>query len=146
MADYTAVLLPGLTFTSQASDTISGGDPLEVSGSGTVARCAGAASAKFAGVAAHDAISGAKVTVIAARPVFDGTADGAITAGDQLVASNVAGRQVKTLDAAATDFAEVYDDADAEAAVNAAVNGARAVIGLALTSAGDNATVRWQLR
>ena len=146
MADYTPVILPGMTWTSQAAGAITGGDPLEVASTGTVQRCAGEASPAYVGVAADDATAGHTVTVISVRPVHEGAADGAITAGDQLVASATAGRQVKAAGAAATTFAGTYSAADVKAQVDAAVAAARAVIGVALTTASDGMTVRWQQR
>jgi hypothetical protein len=131
MPDYTAVFLPGLTMTSQAAGTITGGDPVEVAGSGTVQKVAGVNSQKCVGVAAQDAVSGAKVTIIVDRVVHEGLADGVVTAGDQVVASAVAGRQVKSLPALGGPPGQ------------ADVNAARAIVGLALTTAGDGATVRW---
>jgi len=63
MADYAPIFSGNqLPFTSTASATITGGELVEVSGSGTVAPAA-ADSAAAVGVAAHDAASGARVTV-----------------------------------------------------------------------------------
>lgn len=63
MADYTPVFADGVKpFTSTASATITGGVIVEASSTGAVAT-AGVGSVKFVGVAAHDAASGAKVTV-----------------------------------------------------------------------------------
>lgn len=63
MADYSPVFSGGaVPFTSTTSGTVTGGTLLAVSGSGTVAT-AGALSAIVVGVAAHDAASGAKVTI-----------------------------------------------------------------------------------
>jgi hypothetical protein len=76
--DYTPVFLPGTKFTMQASGTIAGGDLLVVSGSGTVAKAAALAGLNYVGVAGHDAVSGAKVTVIAAKAVHESVADGGI--------------------------------------------------------------------
>lgn len=135
MPDYTALFLPGLTITLQAAAAITGGDPLEVAGNGTVQKCtagpSGLGSAAYVGVAAHDAITGQKITLIAANPVHEGLADGVINAGTQVMASSVAGRQVKA--APATSGSPVTAD----------VNAARAVIGVALTTAGDGNAVRW---
>lgn len=140
MADYAPVFLPGLTMTSQASATIAGGDPVEVSGSGTVRKCtafaphggnASLGSAACIGVAANDATAGAKVTVIVDRVVHEGAADLAITAGDQLMASTLVGKQVKKVpDTTGTPIQQDVDQA-------------RVVIGIALTTAVDGATVRW---
>lgn len=146
MPDYTPVFMPGMTFTSVAATPVTGGDPLEVAGPGTVRRCTTPAAPAYVGIAAEDAIATATVTVFAARPVYDGPADGTITAGQQVVVSETAGRQVKALAATATTFAGTYSAADAKAAVDAAVNAARAVTGVALTTATDGNTIRWQQR
>ena len=146
MADYTPWIVPGFTWTSQAAGAITGGDPLEVAGTGTVRKCSATPPGAYVGVAAKDAILGADVTVISVRPVHEGLADGAISAGDQLTASTAAGRQVKSLAAVSTTFAGTYSAADAQAQVDAAVTAARAVVGVALTTAADGGAVRWQQR
>ena len=131
MADYTAVNLPGTVITLQASGTITGGDLLVVSGSGTVAKAAALAGLNYVGIAGHDAVSGQKVAVIAAKAVHESIADGAVTAGDLLTTTNTANRQVKTLAAAGAAY------------VQAEANATRGVVGIALFTAADNATVRW---
>lgn len=128
MSDYLPIYLPGDTLTSSASATITGGQVLVVSGSGTVAP-AGGSSAKAVGVAAFDAASGAQVTMYGRGPVHETTASGGITAGDQVVSA--AAGKVSTLAAAS-------GTPDA-----AAVNSARSVIGIALTTAADTALVQW---
>lgn len=133
MPDYTPVYLPGLTATFTAASGLTGGDPVEVAGSSTVRKVAGPATTAYIGVAAHDANAGAPVTIILDRVVHEGAADGAINAGDQLAASPVTGRQVTTL-------------APAAATTAADINRARAVIGVALISSADGATVRWMQR
>lgn len=131
MADYIPVYLPGTAVSMTASATIIGGQLVEVSGNGTVAPSTASAtpSAKVVGVAGFDAASGQRVTVYARGTVHETTANGAITAGDQMASGAVAGT-VKSLAAAA-------------AAVAADINNARAVIGVALTTAADLAKVRW---
>jgi hypothetical protein len=63
VADYSPVYRNGSNpFTMTASATITGGQLLDASGSGTVAP-SGAASGVFVGVAAHDCASGARITV-----------------------------------------------------------------------------------
>lgn len=92
MADYTplqtANLLP---FTSTASAGVTGGQIVEVSGSGTVGPAA-AGSVKAVGVAAHDAGNGSRVTV---HPlggvVHELTAGASITAGQPLKVGATAG-------------------------------------------------------
>lgn len=127
MADYSPIYLPGRAFTSTASATIVGGQALVVSGSGTVGPSAGA-SAKVVGVAAMDAASAATVTVFGRGTIHEGTASGAITAGDQLVSA--ATGAVSTI-------------AAASGAVAGDINNARSVIGVALTTASDTAKVQW---
>lgn len=63
MADYTPVFTgDSLPYTSTASATITGGQVVVVSGTGTVGP-AGAASGLVCGVAAHDAATGQQVSV-----------------------------------------------------------------------------------
>jgi hypothetical protein len=96
VADYAPVYAAGvLPFTSTTSGAVVGGNVLVWSGSGTVA-AAGADSIVVAGVAAHDAASGAKVTVWPMDGVVhELVATAAITAGAGVVTDAVAG-QVKT--------------------------------------------------
>lgn len=138
MPDYAPVLLPGLTGTFTAAAPIVHGDPLEVAGSGTVQHAApgpsGLGSACYVGVAAHDAIAGALVTVVMDRVVHEGPADGSVNARDLLMASSVPGRQVRAVPAVSGTPGQ------------ADVNQARVIIGIALTTASDGAIVRWQQR
>jgi hypothetical protein len=135
MPEYSPVLLPGLTGTFTAAADTTGGEPVEVVGSGTVAKCtpgpSGLGSACYVGIAAHDARAGLHLTVVMDNTVHEGAADGAINARDQLMASSRTGRQVTAVPAAASTPGQ------------ADINAARAVIGLALTTAADGATVRW---
>jgi hypothetical protein len=132
MADYTPVYTPGTAITLTASASIVGGQLVEVSGNGTAAPTPASAtpSLKVVGVAAFDAAAGARVTIHGRGQVHETTANGAVTAGDQLVSGAVAGT-VKSL--AAVGAAPAQAD----------VNNARAVIGIAITSAADAALVRW---
>lgn len=81
----------GLAYTRKASAAITGGQLVEVSGSGTVAPCA-ATSAKWLGTAAFDAAVGEDVTVHIAG-VQRLLASGAVPAGSVVVAA-AAGRVV----------------------------------------------------
>jgi len=130
---------------------ITGGDLVDISGPNTVVRSSALASRAFIGVANHDASSGGKVTVTLGCPIHESIADGVVTAGDQLTTTNTAQRQVKSLAAAAlnVDVTGTPSEASIEAfnpAVNTAVNQARAVIGVAVTSGADNTLVRWAQR
>jgi hypothetical protein len=146
MPDYAPVFLPGLVITGVAASSITGGDPLEVAGSGTVQKCAGASSIKYVGIALEDATAGNRLTYAAASPVFDGPAEGTITAGDQVCASAVAGRQVKTVPVYNTDVGAAFVEATINTSINAGVAAARSTIGTALTTATDGTTVRWMQR
>lgn len=111
MSDYSPLYKPGQDITRQASAAVTGGQLLQVSGSGTVAPTTGATAA-FLGVARFDAASGADVGV-SKGGVQRLVAVGAIAAGDIVVAA--AGGGVAT---------------------NAAP-GAGQQVGVALTSAAD---------
>jgi len=64
MADYTPVYANGAKpFTATTSAAVTGGRVLAASGNGTVAHAGTPASTVACGVAAHDAASGAKVSV-----------------------------------------------------------------------------------
>jgi hypothetical protein len=86
MADYVPLYLPGQAVNSTASASITGGQPVYVSGSGTVANSATAANIPV-GVAAFDAASGAGVGYFARGTVHRLTASGTVTAGDVVEAA-----------------------------------------------------------
>lgn len=93
MADYTPVYSGGVEpFTATTSAAVTGGNVLVVSGASTVA-ASGGASAVAIGVAAHDAASGARVTVwpldnvVHELPVATGT----VTAADGVTSSTTGG-------------------------------------------------------
>lgn len=120
MSDYTPVFTNGsVPFTSQASGTITGGDVVIVSGSGTVA--AAGAGGIGVGVAAHDAVSGQKLTVWPLKCVHETLAGVAgVTAANLLKVGASAGKLIN----------------DAAPAVGV-------TIGSALTTAAADATLRW---
>lgn len=146
MGDYTPVVVPGSTYTFQASGTIVGGDLVGMSGPLTVTKVSSAASLAYVGVAGHDAAIGSKVTVFVCKMINDSVAEGTVTAGDQLVSSSVANRQVKSLAVVNVNVNATFSDTEVEAAINTAVNQARGVLGVAVTTATDNQTVRWVQR
>ena len=118
MSDYVPLFKPGEAYTATASAAITGGKALCVSGDGTVAVAAAAASL-IIGVSAFDvAASGDKVGVFARGTIHRLTAAGAITAG-QVVEAAAAG---------------------AVATHTQGTNDVR-VFGIALTSAADTALV-----
>jgi hypothetical protein len=88
MADYTPVYTGGVVpFTATTSGAVTGGTFVAVSGNGTVAT-AGAASTVVVGVAAHDAASGARVTVWPIDGcIHEMVAASAITAGGGIQAA-----------------------------------------------------------
>ena len=88
MADYTPVFTGGSRpWTATTSATVTGGQVLVVSGTGTVGP-AGGASGLVCGVAAHDAGSGAQVTVWPLPGVIhETTTPTGVTAGNALVSA-----------------------------------------------------------
>lgn len=94
MADYTPVFSGGAyPFTMQAAAALTGGQLLVQTTTAGQVNVAGAAAVTVIGVAAHDAASGAKVTVWPIADVtHEITSTGTITAGDgiQSGASGVA--------------------------------------------------------
>ena len=143
MPDYTPVIIPGLTVTFTAATAVTGGDPVEVAGSGLVQACAAPGSPRYVGVAAADTAAGLLVTVFSDRVLHEGLADGPVTAGDQVMASSVPGRQVTAAPAPAVDVGGTFNETTINAALNAALQAERAVIGVAITNAPDGQPVRW---
>lgn len=126
MADYTPVFTGGcFPYTMQAAATITGGTFVSTTGAGTVSP-SGAASATVIGVAAHDAASGAKVTVWPLDGVtHEMTSTGTIAVSD--------GIQTGAAGVAAT-------------AVVATAAAAGTLVGIATTGATGGALVRFQGR
>jgi hypothetical protein len=143
MADYVPVFVPSRAGSMTASVAITGGSPLVVSGSGTVAPAAANASAQCIGVAGNDTVPNGRVTVYMRGFVHESVADGPVTAGDQVGTTATANRQVKTIAPAAVDMGAAFTQATSNAAVNAGISAARAVLGIALTTAADGVKVRW---
>lgn len=119
MAEYTAHW-PSGPKTYTAGGTISGGQVVAISTADTVVATSGATTA-WVGVAAHDAVSGDRITVLPVRGARHTlTASGTIAVGDQVVSA--ANGQVAAL--AAAGGATAGD-----------INSARQVIGTAVTAA-----------
>jgi hypothetical protein len=146
MADYTPVAVPGTTYTFQATGTIAGGDLVGMSGPLTVTRVSSAASLAYVGVAGTDAAIGSKVTVFICKMINDSVAEGTITAGDQVISSAVAGRHVKTLAVTAVDVTGTPTQSTINTAINTSSANNRGILGVAVTTAADNTTVRWVQR
>ncbi|SFK92570.1 hypothetical protein SAMN05216275_14161 [Streptosporangium canum] len=123
MADYSPVYTGGAApFTMTASATVTGGQVLFASGVGTVAPTAGANGA-YVGVAAHDAASGARVTVWPIPGVVhESVTPAGVTAGGALTSSTAGGVDSGTL---------------------ATVAAAGTLIGTALSTAASAAKCRW---
>lgn len=129
MADYIPVYVPGTAYSVTASATITGGQLVEVSGSGTVGPAA-ADSLKVVGVAAFDAPSGARVTIYSPNMVHEVTngSGSTINAGDLLSAAATGG--IKALAVVTTPTA-------------ADVTNTRGAVGVALTTAANGAKLRY---
>lgn len=89
MPDTLPIYKPGVSPVYTASAAITGGQLLEVTGSGTVGP-AGAASTKCVGVAAFDCASGDRVTIHAGGVQRIVAATGGVAAGD-IVSAGAAG-------------------------------------------------------
>lgn len=85
MASYTPLYSPGDAISVTASVAVTGGQIVEITGSGTVGPAA-ANSVKVLGVAAFDAAANARVTVHVGKHIQEVTASGAIAAGDLVAA------------------------------------------------------------
>lgn len=121
MADYTPVYANGIKpFTTTASAAVVGGTLVEASTTGSVAT-AGVGSTKVAGVAAHDAAIGARVTVWPIPGVVHeithtagGTVGDVITAAASGLAASTA---AATAAAAGTDLGVALTTASAAAKI-----------------------------
>jgi hypothetical protein len=114
MAQYLPIHRPGDTVTFGVTTAVTGGTPVEVGTADRSVAPAAAGSAKYVGVAGHDAAVGDKVTVEVAKVIHELKAVGAVTRGARL---EVAAGGVRTL-ASGT------------------------AVGVALTSAADGAPVQ----
>lgn len=122
LPEYNPVYDPGRAITLTASAAVAAADVLEVTGPSTVARVSTAASLKVIGVASTPAQAGARVTVWGRGRVHEHVADGDITAGDLVVSTATTGAGIRAM---------TGDD------------DARALLGVALTSAADGVLARW---
>lgn len=116
MAEYLPVYKPGQAVTLKASATITGGQVVAVSGSGTVGP-AGADSVAWVGVASNDAVTNDNVTIYTGG-VQSVTASGTVTAG------------------------QTVETAAAGAVATSATPTAETVVGVALTTATTGNKVR----
>lgn len=114
MGDYLPLFRPGQTVTFDVTAAVTGGHPVEVGAADRTVAPAAAASAKYVGIAGHDAAIGDKVVVEVGKPIHLLVASGAIVRGTRVETAGAG--KVRTL-AAGT------------------------AVGLALTSAADGANV-----
>lgn len=121
MAEFLPLYKPGQSWTSTTSADVTAGQLLIASGNGTVGPGT-ANSVAYVGVAGHDALSGAVVTVYSPKIAWM-TSSGAITAGAQVVPA--ASGAVSALAAVTTP-------------TPADVTNSRAAVGVALTTAASN--------
>ncbi len=126
MADYSPVYAAGvLPLTLIAGATITGGQVVFVSGVSTVSPTAGANGAAI-GVAAHDAISTARVSVWPlVGPIHETVTPAGVTAGNALTSSTAGGIDSGTL---------------------ATIAAAGTFIGTAITTATAGLKARWTAR
>src|SRR6266705_2006818 len=96
MADYTPVYGRPTTMTLTAGATITGGDVLVFSAADTVVPSA-VNPANYAGIAAHDAVSGAPVTVYMGAGIIHETAVAGATSADVLLYAGAAGKITSTI-------------------------------------------------
>lgn len=129
MPGYLPKHMPGDTVTTRAGvGGVIGGQRVCVSGSGIVATATAATKAKYVGVAAFDAAQNADVTMYGRGMVHITVAAGAIAAGDQVTSA---------------DGGKVAAVATTAGATAGDINNARAVDGIALTTAADGAACEW---
>lgn len=124
MGDYTPVNVDAAAYTSTAASAITGGQLLQVIGTGTVGPCT-ANTQRAVGIAAHDAPTGGRVTVYVLPGMIHEAVNnnaGTITAGAAITAGATAGVDTGTL---------------------ATVAAAGTLIGIALTTALTTAKVRF---
>lgn len=115
MADYLPLFRPADTVTFIVTTDVTGGHPVQLGSTDRSVAPAAAGSTTYVGVAGHDAKVGDKVTVEVAKVIHELTAAGVLPRGSQVEAAG-AGR------------------------VRVATTGT--VIGLALSTAADGATVQ----
>ncbi|WP_136054347.1 capsid cement protein [Microbacterium sp. K24] len=100
---YLPMFRPGDTVTFGVTTAVTAGQAVEVSATADMSVApAAAASAKYVGVAGHDAAVGDKLTVEVGKPIHELKAVGAITRGQKLEAAAAGG--VRTLAAGAAIF------------------------------------------
>lgn len=107
---YLPLYRPGDTVTFNVTTAVTAGQAVEVGTADMSVAPAAAASAKYVGVAGHDAKVGDKLTVEVGKPIHELKATGAITRGQKLEAA--AAGSVRTLAAGAAIFLALSSAAD----------------------------------
>jgi hypothetical protein len=96
MAQYLPVHRPGDTITFDVTAAVTGGNPVEVGTADRSVAPAAAGSAKYVGIAGHDAAVGDKVTVEVAKPVHLLKAVGAVARGSRVETATAGVRTLST--------------------------------------------------
>ncbi|PMC04153.1 flagellar basal body P-ring formation protein FlgA [Microbacterium sp. UMB0228] len=113
---YLPLFRPGDTVTFNVTTAVTAGQPVEVGTADMSVAPAAAASAKYVGVAGHDAAVGDKLTVEIGKPIHELKAAGAITRGQKLeTAAAGAVRTVSTGDAVFLALTSAADGAPVRA-------------------------------
>lgn len=94
-ASYLPLFRPGATVTFGVTAPISAGAPVEVGTADMSVAPAAALSAKYVGVAGHDAKTGDRATIEISKPIHELVAAGTITRGQRL--ETAAAGKVRTL-------------------------------------------------
>jgi hypothetical protein len=108
---YLPLFRPGDTVTFNVTAAVAAGQVVEVGTADMSVTPAAAASAKYVGIAGHDAAVGDKVTVEIGKPIHELKATGAITRGQKLEAA--AAGSVRTLAAGSAIFLALTSAPDA---------------------------------
>lgn len=112
MVNYLPLYRPGETVTFNVTTAVTGGQAVEVGTADMSVAPAGVASAKYVGVAGHDAAIGDKVTVEVGKPIHELEAAGAVTRGTKLeLAADGTVRTLSTGDAAFLALTSAADGA-----------------------------------
>ena len=107
---YLPLFRPGDTVTFNVTTAVTAGQAVEVGTADMSVAPAAAASAKYVGVAGHDAAVGDKLTVEIGKPIHELKASGAITRGQKL--ETAAAGAVRTVSTGAPVFLALTSTAD----------------------------------
>lgn len=110
MANYLPLFRPGDTVTFGVTTAVTGGQAVEVGAADMSVAPAVAASAKYVGIAGHDAAVGDKLTVEVGKPIHELTATGAVSRGARL--ETAAAGTVRTLAEGTAVFVALTSAAD----------------------------------